>query len=75
MPGVLATFDRTYEGLKPLMSIPFSAISKTFDRTYEGLKPMPWKATRKPSGSSFDRTYEGLKHLELGLGGPHEGRF
>ncbi len=35
-----ASFDRTYEGLKPLSDYHCSPPSPPFDRTYEGLKPV-----------------------------------
>ncbi len=35
------TFDRTYEGLKPLAGLWWWVLFLPFDRTYEGLKRFP----------------------------------
>ena len=53
-------FDRTYEGLKPLLGPLHQVPVDAFDRTYEGLKH--YEDSEKVNAIfAFDRTYEGLK--------------
>ena len=60
-PQHLLPFDRTYEGLKPLLGLAGQEAAVAFDRTYEGLKLAKTCPACAAVATAFDRTYEGLK--------------
>ncbi len=71
--SIVASFDRTYEGLKQKINQYLKeSPERAFDRTYEGLKLVRAERARAGKSLPFDRTYEGLKLLAADPA-PHEG--